>query len=313
MEKGDLAVAAKHLNDLFNQWNLKPEAYKETVRMLLDVHLQQGPPSLVVKYFEIIKEKCPELEISFAKMVKVADAYHEIGEYERSYLVFRATVEASFLRESRAAGFLESQQEFLRSVDVMGGLLREYPPEPYLAAATYALAQRVYAKAPEAAADTKLREKKVTRVDLIRDAWQRLDDFLTAYPDDPAADQASFSSANALLDLELYDRAIAQCDRYAARYPASDYLDSYWYIIGYCHFARGGARAGAGHVPEGGRRQTQRQDHGPAGRKPQQMAGDLHHGPDPPQPGPGRGGDPRVHARRGPLCRRPASDRVLCP
>ena len=136
-EKGDLAAAAKHLNDLFNQWNLKPEFYKETVRMLLDIHLQQGPASLVVKYFEIIIEKFPELEISFAKLLKVADAYHEIGEYERSYLVFRATVEASFLRESRAAGFLESQQEFLRSVDVMSGLLRQYPPEPYLATATY--------------------------------------------------------------------------------------------------------------------------------------------------------------------------------
>jgi len=239
LEKGDLAAAAKHLNELFNHWNLKPEAYKETVRMLLDIHLQQGPPSLVVKYFEIIIEKFPELEIPFAKLLKVADAYHEIGEYERSYLVFRATVEANFLRESRAAGFLESQQEFLRSVDVMSGLLRQYPPEPYLATATYALAQRVYAKAPEAASDAKLREQKVTRVDLIRDAWQRLDDFLAVYPEDPAADQASFSLANALLDLDLYDRAIAQCDRYAARYPDSDYLDSYWYIIGYCHYARG--------------------------------------------------------------------------
>jgi len=227
------------MNELFNHWNLKPEAYKETVRMLLDIHLQQGPPSLVVKYFEIIIEKFPELEISFAKLLKVADAYHEIGEYERSYLVFRATVEANFLRESRAAGFLESQQEFLRSVDVMSGLLRQYPPEPYLATATYALAQRVYAKAPDAASDAKLREKKVARVDLIRDAWQRLDEFLAIYPEDPAADQASFSLANALLDLELYDRAIAQCDRYAVRYPGSDYLDSYWYIIGYCHYARG--------------------------------------------------------------------------
>ena len=54
---------AKHLNELFNQWNLQPEFYKETVRMLLDVHLQQGPPSQVVKYFEIIIEKFPELEI----------------------------------------------------------------------------------------------------------------------------------------------------------------------------------------------------------------------------------------------------------
>ena len=82
--------------------------------------------------------------------------------------------------------------------------MREYPPEPYVAAATYALAQRVYAKAPEAAADAKLREKKINRVDLIRQALAMLDDFLTGYPDDPAADQASFSLANALLDSKAY-------------------------------------------------------------------------------------------------------------
>jgi hypothetical protein len=43
--------------------------------------------------------------------------------------------------------------------------------------------------------------------------------------------------ANALLDLELYKEAIAQCQRFAQRYPDSDYLDSYWYIIGFCHYA----------------------------------------------------------------------------
>ena len=53
------------------------------------------PPSEIVRYFEIIKEKWPELEIPFEKIVKVGAAYHEIGEYERSFLVFRATVESS--------------------------------------------------------------------------------------------------------------------------------------------------------------------------------------------------------------------------
>ena len=38
-------------------------------------------------------------------------------------------------------------------VDVMNRLLAEYPPEPYVAAATFSLAQRVYAKAPQAASD----------------------------------------------------------------------------------------------------------------------------------------------------------------
>lgn len=238
-DKGQLAAAGKLLDELFHKWNLRPEFYKDTVRMLLDVHLDQGPPGSVVKYFEITIEKFPDVEIPFAKLLQVGDAYHEIGEYERSYLVFRTMIEANFLRESRVAGFLESQGEFQRSVQVMSRLLRQYPPEPYAATASYSLAQRVYAKAPQAAGDQRLREQGVTRVDLIREALARLDAFLTAHPDDPAADQAAFSLANALLDLDLYERAIAHCERFATRYADSQYLDSYWYIIGYCRYALG--------------------------------------------------------------------------
>jgi tetratricopeptide (TPR) repeat protein len=66
-----------------------------------------------------------------------------------------------------------------------------------------------------------------------------LDRFLTEYPQDPAADQASFSLASGLLDLDLFQQAIAACGRFVERFPESDYLDSFWYITGYCHFARG--------------------------------------------------------------------------
>ncbi len=238
-DKNESGTAAEHLAELLAKWNLDPKVYKHAVQMLLDVHLRIGPPAQVVRYFEIIKEKWPAEEIPFEKIVKVGAAYHEMGEYERSYLIFRATVESSFMRESGVAGFLESQGEFARSVEVMGRLLREYPPEGYIASATYALAQRVYAKAPEAAGDEKLRKQKINRVDLIRRARAMLEGFLTAYPEDPAADQAAFAAANSLLDLEAYQEASAACDRYARRYPQSDLLDSYWYMIGYCHFAAG--------------------------------------------------------------------------
>ncbi|HUT89986.1 MAG TPA: alpha-2-macroglobulin family protein [Thermoguttaceae bacterium] len=237
--QGDRETAGKHLTELVENWNLKPAVYKEAVETLLDVHLELGPASKVVHYFEIVKEKWPDKEIPFDQIVRVGAAYHEMGEYERSYLVFRATVESSFRRESGVAGFLDSEGEFSRSVDVMQRLLREYPPEAYLAAATYALAQRVYAKAPEAADDPKLRREKVNRVDLVRRAWSMLESFLTAYPEDPAADQAAFSTANALLELEAYEQATAACNRYAERYPESKLLDSFWYIIGFCHFATG--------------------------------------------------------------------------
>ena len=237
--KDDFQAAGPHLTELVDNWNLNLKTYREAARMLLDIHLAAETPKEVVRYFEIVIEKYPELEIPFAKLLKIGDAYHAIGEYERSYLVFRAAVEAGFLRESQVAGFLQSQGEFARSVDVMTALLREYPPESYVASATYALAQRVYAKAPEAADDARLREKKITRVDLMRQAIGMLDSFLTAHPEDPAADEASFSLASALLELDAFDEAVDACARYERRYPKSEYLDSYWYITGYCHYARG--------------------------------------------------------------------------
>ena len=238
-EKKEWQAAGTQLTELAAKWTLQPQIYQETARMLLDVHLELGVDAEIVRWFELIKEKWPDVELPFEKILRVGAAYDKIGEYERSYLVFRATIEASFSRESNVAGFLEAQGEFLRSVAVMGRLLAEYPPEPYAAAAQYALAQRVYAYAPQAAGDQKLRDKKITRVDLIEHALTMLDGFLTAYPEDPAADQASFSLANALLELKTYARAVERCGRFAERYPKSDYLDSFWYIVGYSYFALG--------------------------------------------------------------------------
>jgi uncharacterized protein YfaS (alpha-2-macroglobulin family)/outer membrane protein assembly factor BamD (BamD/ComL family) len=238
-EKGNWEESRKYLTDLATHWSIRPEPYLDALKMLLDVHLELNRPAEIVKYFELVKEKSPNLEVSFEKILKVGAAYHTLGEYERSYLVFRATVESSFARDAAVAGFLDAQGEFLRSVDVMRRLLGEYPPEPYVAAAEYALAQQVYGYAPRVAGDAKLREKKLTRLALIAAAERMLDSFLTAHPDDPAADQAAFADANALLEMEQYDRAVAKCLAYIDRYPKSELVDSYWYVVGYSHFAAG--------------------------------------------------------------------------
>ncbi len=238
-DKSQWKESQRYFTELVEKWNPRPEIYKEVVLKLLDIHLVLGPPAAIVRYFEIVKEKWPSEEIPFEKIARIGAAYHELGEYERSYLVFRATVEGRFMRETHVAGFLDAQGEFLRSVEVMGRLLREYPAEPYIAAATFALAQRVYAKAPQAAEDPKLRQQKLNRVDLIRRAWAMLEGFLTAWPEDPAADQAAFAAANALLETRAYGEAARAAQRYAARYPQSELLDSFWYILGYCHFASG--------------------------------------------------------------------------
>lgn len=231
--------AAEHLTTLFRDYRLKPEIYQEVVQLLFAAALDAGTDNLIVEYFEVIKEKFPEVEIDFASILRVAAAYKKLGEYERSYLVYRATLEAAFERESQIAGFLDDRGEFLRSVSVMERLLREYPAESYIATSTYALAQEVYGKAAEVAADAKLREAKITRIDLIATSINMLDHFLSTWPKDPAADQAGFSMATAYLDLEKYELAIARCDKFAQRYPKSQLLDSYWYVIGFSQFALG--------------------------------------------------------------------------
>jgi uncharacterized protein YfaS (alpha-2-macroglobulin family) len=235
----DHEAAHKSLTDLFNNWRLRNDRYKDVVNMLFQTSLAIESHGEIVKYFEIIKEKFADIEVRFEDILKVALSYRELGEYERSYLVYRATVQGSFERESQVAGFLNARGEFFRSVQVLEELFRDYPAESYLATSTYALAQEVYRKAPQAKDDPKLKEAGLTRVHLIDNAIHMLDHFVTTFPDDPAADQASFATASALLDLDKYQAAIDRCEAYAVRYSDSRLLDSFWYIIGYSHFELG--------------------------------------------------------------------------
>jgi len=237
----DWKEAEKHFAELFTNpnWQVMDQTVKELAPLLVDIYLELNQPDKVVHYFEILKVKWPDYEIPFDKILQIATCYERLGEYERSFLIFRAILESSFVNDSYTAGFLDEQNEFFRSVQVMNRLLAEYPPEPYAAAARYALAQRVYAKAGEAATDPVLRKSRITRVHLVGAAWEMLDRFLTAFPEDPAADQAAFAAANALLDSEFYDRAAEAAARYAQRYSDSPLLDSFWYLIGYCRYAEG--------------------------------------------------------------------------
>ena len=232
-------AAAGHLTSLFADYQLNAAVYKQVVEMLFPASLSIDNHRAVVDYFGIIKEKYPDVEIDFDSIMKVAQAYQELGEYERSYLVFRATIESAFERESQIAGFLDERQEFVRSVEVMERLLGEYPAESYTAIATFALAGEVYMKSPEVSKDAKLVKAGVTDVDLMSSSIHMHEHLLSTWPSDPAADRVSFSMASAVFDLEDYRQAIKLCDAFAKRYPDSTLLDSFWYVIGYSQFALG--------------------------------------------------------------------------
>ena len=241
--KGDVAAATRYYTELLESWHgrrgfgLSESAYKQTVVALMQLGMGRAAPAKLVQYCEIVKEKWPDEPVTLEQLLTAAGAYREIGETERSYMACRAAVEGSFTLESGAAGFLDSQGEFLRSVTRMNQLLRDYPPEPYLAEAEFDLAQRVYAKGSEVQMGSS--QPKLDREVLIARAGQMLESFLTGYPHDTAADQAAFAAANAQLELKHYAQAAELAAAYARRYPNSDLLDSYWYLLAYCDFAMG--------------------------------------------------------------------------
>ncbi|WP_182868017.1 tetratricopeptide repeat protein [Rhodopirellula sp. JC639] len=234
--KGDHQQAFDSLHQLHANWQLHTQPYQETVLLLFRAATQLDRHADIVRFFEIIKERFPEVELSFQEILNVALSYREIAEYERSYLVYRATVQASFEKENQVAGFLNARGEFVRSVQTMESLLRDYPAESYVATASYALSQEVYRRAESVAEDEKLTEAGITRVDLIDNSIRMLDDFVTNWPEDPSSDQASFALATALIDLQQYKLAIERGQQYAERYPRSRLLDSFWYMIGFCYF-----------------------------------------------------------------------------
>ena len=103
----------------------------------------------------------------------------------------------------------------------------------------------MYAKAPGAGDDPRLREAGVDADALVDRSVAMFERFLTEYPEHENADRAAFSIANALLEREQYEEAIAACGRYADRYPQSKLVDSFWYILGYSRFALGQPDAAA--------------------------------------------------------------------
>ena len=239
LAKRDYKTADKHLLSLFRSYRLRAGEYQDVVRKLFRTSLELNRNPTIVEFFEIIKEKYPSVEINFDDILRVAHAYRELGEYERGYLVYRATIEAAFQRESQIAGFLDDRNEFRRSVQIVEDLIANYPAESYVATGMYSLAQEVFGKAGEILTNKKLRDAGLTKAALIAANIRVLDHFMSTWPKDPAVDQAAFAMANSYLELENYSGAIRRCEKFSSRYPKSKLLDSFWYVIGYSQFAMG--------------------------------------------------------------------------
>ncbi len=243
-DDGEYADALPLLSKL--QENSLTYNQREVARMLLWIYTEDSyyKADKVVEYFEVLRERFPELYIPFDKILVVGRAYKEIGESERAYLVYKATIDASFINDSNVSAVLEDEGQFLSSIDFQENLWREYPDSPQVTSSYFALSQAIYSKVPEVSQLAKAERqipllkdqsepvstRKITKLDLLKETVLMLAQFLTLYPGDPLADDACFSMANVFLDLEDFSTVVKLCRAAQKRYPKSEYLTSFQYV-----------------------------------------------------------------------------------
>ncbi|MFK7850033.1 MAG: tetratricopeptide repeat protein [Akkermansiaceae bacterium] len=246
---GNYEVALTHLTHLFDHERNRYE--RDLARMLLWIYTMEDyfDAQRVVEMFEILRERHPSLTIPFDKILVVGKAYRLIGEFERAWLVFRATIDSSFINDASLSATLEDQGQFLGSIEYMDSIWLEYPNTSAVVSTHFALSQQLFDKAPKAhelkaeeerrnrVRGTKASERKdFDRIGLLKGSLEYLHRFLTHHPLDPLADDAAFSMANAYFALEDYQTVVDAAEGFRKVYPKSSFATSFQYMAALGHF-----------------------------------------------------------------------------
>ncbi len=208
---------------------LRDNILSETAKTLLYANIDRKNARDIVRYFEILKEKNPQLYVPFQQVLVVGGAYRELGELERALTIFRATLEETFGKELRVVDALESEQEFVAAVDVLARTCREYPDAPTVVAASLTLSDKLLTLAHRAKTDAKIRAKGRDRARLVYESVLELQRFLALHPRDPQAPEAGLNLMTAHLALEDYRRAAQLGAELSKRFTEPRFADAFLY------------------------------------------------------------------------------------
>lgn len=227
---GDYATALEFLAAVLKEDRKFNES--ELARMLLWIHTQPEfyDARKIVEMFEVLRERFPSLEIPFDRILVVGRAYRDIGEHERSWLVYRAVIGASFTNDAGLSAVLEDEGRFLGSIDYQERVWREYPDSAEVVSSHFALSQLIYQKAPKAHELPKEDGVQPEKIAMLTRTAGLLQSFLALYPNDPLADDAAFSLCNCMLDLRNHPLVVSLSREFAARHATSPLAPSFQYM-----------------------------------------------------------------------------------
>lgn len=226
-----LEQAHAHLLPLLDGFENKLRAHflKDVARMLLFASVDTGTPEEIIRYFEIIKQREPDLFIPIDKVLKIGAAYAKLGEHERAMLIFRASLNESFGKDLQIVGLLDQQNHWLMATRLLDQLIGEYPSLPLVIETDLTLADRVLREAPRADDRKDLRMAGVDRAALTGMGIQRLRRFLALNPGSPLSADAALNLVSAYFDLEDHKASSSLCLEMAPLHKEPVYMDAFRY------------------------------------------------------------------------------------
>jgi prepilin-type processing-associated H-X9-DG protein len=239
-DAGRFAQAGDALEPLFAGYTLRDDIAKDASRMLLLVNIHANEPRKVVTYFEVVKEKAPELILTFEQLLAIGKAYREINEYERATIVWRGLIEASYLEDARVGELLRQRGKTLEAIAYLIDLWRSYPNTASIESDFFGLSQVVAQTAAGAFSNPALRRELaaagITRSELLLQTIRMIQVFIAQSPKNPLADEASLALVAAFTELEDFKAVEGLAARFAKLYPKSTYFDSFQYSEALANF-----------------------------------------------------------------------------
>ena len=214
----------------------------------------------------------------------IGKAYRDINEYERAMIVWRGLIEASYLEDARVGELLRQRGKTLEAMAYLIDLWRSYPNTASIESDFFGLSAdpgrgRRRRRSPTRTSAASWPTAGVTRSELLLQTIRMIQVFLSQSPTNPMADEASLAWWARSWNWRITRRVVKLAGRFAKLYPKSTYLDSFQYSEALAELPPRPVRPGR----RGGRDDRQGRLQGcRRGRsaQPQQVAGDLHPGPD---------------------------------
>ena len=158
-DAGRFTEAGEALEPLFAGYSLRDDIGKDASRMLLLINIRQEQARKIVQYFEVVKEKAPELVLTFDQLLAIGKAYREINEYERAMIVWRADRGQLPGRRPRGRVTAPSAARHWEAIAYLVRPLARYPNTASIESDFFGLSQVVAQTASQAFANAGLRPR----------------------------------------------------------------------------------------------------------------------------------------------------------